>query len=102
MTNITTTISFDEEKLTTLNVYLSQQNLSLDTMLNAVLSETIERAYSKNVPQAVQSFFFLKNGAEIPKEVESKPKPPKKDKKDSSFGEQEQTFSLSEPVQNVV
>jgi hypothetical protein len=101
-TNITSTISFDEEKLATLNVYLSQQNLSLDTMLTAVLSETIEKAFIKNVPQAVQIFISLKNGIDIQKEVESKSKPPKRDKKDRSFGEQEQTFSLSEPVQNVI
>jgi|NGEPerStandDraft_9_1074522.scaffolds.fasta_scaffold17920_2 hypothetical protein len=91
--NVTTTISFDEEKLTTLNIYLSQQNQSLDTMLSDVLSETIDKTFAKAVPVAVQNFIALKNGAEFTKVDKTKLMPPRKDKKGKSIGEQEQVQS---------
>jgi hypothetical protein len=96
-TNITTTIPFDEEKLTTLNVYLSQQNLSLDTMLIDVLNEALDKAFTKQVPVAVQTFLSLKNGLATQKTDE--PKPIKKDKKGKTIDEQ--PFSVSEQIQKV-
>jgi hypothetical protein len=99
MTNITASITFDEDKTSTLKVYLSQQNLSLDTMLTDTLNEALDKVFSKVVPLAVQNFLSQKNGLAPQKADE--PKFMKKDKKSKAIDEQEQTLGLKESVQDV-
>ena len=75
-TNVTVTVAMDEEQLNTLLVYLSQNEKTLDSILHDTVNETLNKLYTKNVPQAVQNFLSLKNGAPISKA--DKPKPEKK------------------------
>ena len=66
-TTISLSVEFDEEKLNTLNVYLMQNDTNLNTLLADVLKDTIDKQYSKVVPQQVQVFINIKNGIDIPK-----------------------------------
>ena len=98
--NINVAIPFDEEKITTLNVYLKQQNQSLETILADVLREGIEKTYVKVVPAAVQNYIALKNGALSSKGDKKKPKPPSKDTKGKTIGDQELVQSIKEDELN--
>lgn len=68
----TITISFDEEKLNALKMYLTQKNMQTEKELEKAL-ETI---YTKTVPAGVREFIDMKSG-NTPKPVEKsrKPKP---------------------------
>ena len=59
MKKATVTISFDEEKLAALSMYLEQKNNKVETELEKAL----ETLYAKNVPAGVREFINMKSGA---------------------------------------
>lgn len=101
-TNVTVTVAMDEEQLNTLQVYLLQGDKALEAILQETVSDTLAKLYAKHVPQAVQTFLSLKNGAPIIKP--DKPKPEKKphEKKDKSMGGEKlvlnETTAISQSV----
>lgn len=56
------TISFDEERLSALKMYLEQKNMKVEDELEKAL----ESLYTKNVPAGVRDFFDMKSGAPTP------------------------------------
>lgn len=71
MKKTTITISFDEEKLSALKMYLAQKNMQAEHELEKAL----ETLYTKTVPAGVREFIEMKSG-NTPKPVE-KPRKPK-------------------------
>ena len=68
MKKATITISFDEEKLAALKMYLAQKNMQVESELEHAL----DSLYVKNVPAGVRDFIEMKSGA-----VTAPPKPRK-------------------------
>lgn len=66
----TITISFDEEKLNALKMYLTQKNMQAEKELEKVL----ETLYAKTVPSGVREFIEMKYGT-APKPAEKSRKP---------------------------
>ncbi len=58
MKTATVNVSFDEEKLSALRLYLEQKGLSLEDELVTAL----ETMYSKNVPNMVKDFISMRSG----------------------------------------
>ncbi len=58
MRKTTITISFDEEKLSALKMYLEQKKLKVETELE----KSLDILYSKNVPAGVRDFIDMKSG----------------------------------------
>lgn len=56
MKNATVMISYDEEKLSALRIYMEQKNLSVETEL----TQALENLYTKNVPANVRDFIDLR------------------------------------------
>ena len=52
------TISFDEEKLSALKMYLAQKNMQVETELE----KSLDTLYSKTVPAGVREFIEMKSG----------------------------------------
>lgn len=76
MKKTTITISFDEEKLKALTMYLAQKNMQAENELEKAL----ETLYVKTVPAVVRDFIDMKSGtATVPA-----PKPPRRPKPSSS------------------
>ena len=76
MKKTTITISFDEEKLKALKMYLAQKNMQAESELEKAL----ETLYVKTVPAGVREFIEMKSGtATVPA-----PKPPRRPKPSSS------------------
>ena len=72
MKKTTITISFDEEKLKALTMYLAQKNMQAESELEKAL----ETLYVKTVPAGVREFIEMKSGtATVPA-----PKPPRRPK----------------------
>ena len=63
------TISYDEEKLSTIMLYMEQKETSLETEL----CRAVDALYTKHVPVNVREFLDLKSG--IAKSAVQKPKP---------------------------
>ena len=59
MSKINITIQFDEERLTALQLYGSQKNVSVE----GTLMQTMESLYIKTVPQSVRDFIAMKQQA---------------------------------------
>lgn len=57
------TISYDEEKLEALKMYLEEKSMDLDTEL----IRTIDTLYTKNVPSAVKEYLDKKSKAALQK-----------------------------------
>ena len=57
MRKATVTVSYDEEKLGALKMYLLQKGMDLDDGLIMA----VDHLYSKHVPSAVKDFFEMKN-----------------------------------------
>lgn len=70
MKKVTITISFDEEKLSALKMYLAQKNLNVESELE----RSLDALYTKTVPAGVREFIEMKSGAVT---VPPKPKKPK-------------------------
>jgi hypothetical protein len=62
MKKISVTISFDEEKLAALKMYLAQKNMQVESELEHAL----DSLYIKNVPTGVREFIEMKSGVETP------------------------------------
>ena len=75
MRKTTITISFDEEKLSALKMYLEQKKLKVETELE----KSLDILYTKNVPAGVRDFIDMKSGIASPPAVPKpkKPRPPK-------------------------
>ena len=76
MKKTTITISFDEEKLKALKMYLAQKKMQPENELEKAL----ETLYVKTVPAVVREFIDMKSGAE----PASAPKPPRRPKPSTS------------------
>lgn len=72
MKKTTITVSFDEEKLSALKMYLSQKG----TQVESELERSLETLYTKTVPAGVREFIEMKSG-NTPKSAAPirKPKP---------------------------
>ncbi len=72
MSKKTITISFDEEKLNALKMYLMQKNMQAEKELEKAL----ETLYTKTVPAGVREFIEMKSDATPkPTDKSRKPKP---------------------------
>lgn len=58
MKKTTISISFDEEKISALTMYLGQKNMKIEDELERAL----DVLYSKNVPAGVREFINMKSG----------------------------------------
>lgn len=56
------TISFDEERLSALKMYLEQKNMKVEDELE----KSLESLYTKNVPAGVRDFLDMKSGTPTP------------------------------------
>lgn len=59
MKKISISVSYDEEKLTALKLYLEQKG----TQVEQELGKALDVLYLKNVPASVRGFFDLRSGA---------------------------------------
>ncbi len=73
MKKATITISYDEEKLNALKLYLSQKGTSVEDELN----KDMDTLYTKSVPAGVRDFIEMRNGTAPAKPNPPKPKKPK-------------------------
>lgn len=71
MKKVSVTISFDEEKLAALKMYLAQKNMQVESELEHAL----DSLYVKNVPSGVRDFIEMKSGAVTAPPKPRKPKP---------------------------
>ena len=71
MKKISVTISFAEEKLAALKMYLAQKNMQVESELELALS----LLYTKTVPAGVRDFIEMKSGAVTAPPKPRKPKP---------------------------
>lgn len=77
MKKATITISYDEERLNALKLYLSQKGTSVEDELN----KDMDTLYAKSVPAGVREFIELRNGntpakTSPPKTKKTKPSVP--------------------------
>ena len=70
MKKTTITISFDEEKLSALKMYLLQKNAQIESELE----KSLDTLYLKTVPAGVRDFISMKSGAS----PAPAPKPPRR------------------------
>lgn len=70
MKKVTITISYDEEKLSALKLYLGQKNGNTEDEL----TKALDTLYSKTVPAGVREFIDLRSGA-APASTAPKKKP---------------------------
>lgn len=61
MKKITIMVSFDEEKLNALKIYLTQKNMQAEKELEKAL----ETLYTKTVPAGVREFIEMKSGTAL-------------------------------------
>lgn len=63
MKKISVSVSYDEEKLSTLRLYLEQKGMQVEDEL----TKSLDTLYAKNVPAGVREFLNLRSGnAELP------------------------------------
>lgn len=72
MKKVTVSISYDDEKLSALRLYLGQKNSTVEKELELA----IDNLYGKTVPSNVREFIDMRTGIT--------PKPPEKKKKPTS------------------
>ena len=65
------TVSYDEEKLSALKMYLAQKDLKVESELE----RSLDALYVKNVPTGVREFIEMKSGAVTAPPKPKKPKP---------------------------
>ena len=73
MKKVTISISYDEDKLSALKLYLEQKG----TQVEDELTNALEVMYSKNVPSGVRDFINMRSGAEPAPPKPKKPRPEK-------------------------
>ncbi len=76
MKKISVSVSYDEEKLSTLKLYLEQKGMQVEDEL----TKSLDTLYAKNVPAGVREFLNLRSGnAEPPapkvRKQKAEPKP---------------------------
>ena len=71
MKKTTINISYDEEKLSALKIYLEQKGSQIEDELE----KELDALYSKNVPANVREFIDMRTGCVKPAERKKKPKP---------------------------
>lgn len=72
MKKTTITVTFDEEKLSALKMYLEQKNQTVE----AELENSLSALYNKTVPAGVREFLDLRSGAMPPVKMKRvKPSP---------------------------
>lgn len=71
MKTATITISYDEDKLTALRLYLGQKNQTVEEELLAAT----DNLYTKTVPNNVREFIDLRAGKTVSEPKKRKPKP---------------------------
>ncbi len=71
MKTATITISYDEEKLAALRLYLGQKNQTVEEELTAA----VDNLYTKTVPNNVREFIDLRAGKTVTEPKKRKPKP---------------------------
>ena len=76
MKKISVSVSYDEEKLSTLRLYLEQKGV----LIEDELTKSLDTLYAKNVPAGVREFLCLRSGnAESPapkvRKQKAEPKP---------------------------
>lgn len=72
MKKTTITISYDEEQLSALKLYLEQK----DTNIESELSKALDALYQKTVPAGVRDFIGMRSGKEV-QTAAPRPKRPK-------------------------
>lgn len=70
MKKVNVTISYDEEKLNALRMYLEQKGTTLENELTAAT----DSLYGKTVPSGVREFIEMRSGTVKPTEKKKKPK----------------------------
>ena len=75
MKKTTVSITFDDEKLSALKMYLAQKNMQVESELE----KSLDTLYAKTVPAGVRDFIDMKSGTASPPAVPKpkKPRPPK-------------------------
>ena len=71
MKTATITISYDEEKLAALRLYLGQKNQTVEEELLAA----VDNLYTKTVPNNVREFIDLRAGKTVSEPKKRKPQP---------------------------
>lgn len=69
MKKATITVTYDEEKLAALKMYLEQKGLSVESELE----RAAETLYNKVVPVGVREFISMRNGSSAAKPKKGKP-----------------------------
>ncbi len=72
MKKTTVSITFDDEKLSALKMYLAQKNIQVETELEKFL----DTLYAKTVPAGVRDFIEMRSGS-APAAPAARPKKPK-------------------------
>lgn len=72
MKTATIHVTFDEEKIAALNLYLGQKNMTVE----AELQDELTSLYQRHVPSQVRDFISLRNDGS-PEPIVPKPKRPK-------------------------
>lgn len=63
MKKISVSVSYDEERLSTLRLYLEQKGMQVEDEL----TKSLDTLYAKNVPAGVREFLNMRSGnAELP------------------------------------
>lgn len=70
MKKTTISVSFEDEKLSALKMYLEQRGQTVESELENAL----DALYAKNVPAGVREFLGMRSGAPMPPKIK-KPKP---------------------------
>ena len=76
MKKVSVSVSYDEEKLSTLRLYLEQKGMQVEDEL----TKSLDTLYAKNVPSSVREYLCLRSGnAEPPtpkvRRQKAEPKP---------------------------
>ena len=61
MKKINVSVSYDEEKLSTLRLYLEQKGMQVEDEL----TKSLDALYTRNVPAGVREFLNLRSGIEV-------------------------------------
>ena len=72
MKKATITVSFDEEKLSALKLYLEQKGQKVETELE----KSLETLYNKTVPTGVREYLSLRSAEKVPVKGKKKTEPP--------------------------
>lgn len=71
MKNAAINISYNEEKLNAIKIYLEQKEMNIEDEL----VKSLDALYTKNVPANVREFIEMRTGCAKPSEKKKKPKP---------------------------